>query len=173
MKWTKRDLLRLPKEGYEETLELTFDIQDIPKYMGITRIEACLAHVKLTFDAYAKHIMLDLKLKGSMVVPCSISFEDVNLPFDIKSTQVYALEGEQDESSIDYLEDELDLNEACLSRIWLEIPTQVISPRLKTWPHGDGWEVLDEATYQKRKQSTIDPRLEKLLVYQPENEEEV
>ncbi len=175
MKWTKRDLLRLPKEGYEESLELTFDAQDIPKFMGITRIDACLAHVKLTFDAYAKHILMELNLKGSMVVPCSVSFEDVNIPFDIKSTQVYALEGEQDDTSlaIDILDDELDLNEACLSLIWLEIPTTVISPKLQTWPHGEGWEVLDEASYQKRKQSEVDPRLEKLLAYQPENEEEV
>jgi uncharacterized protein len=173
MKWTKRDLQRLPKEGIQDRLNLTFGAEDIPAYMGISRIDHCLAQVKLSFDAYSKHIILDLDLSGSMIVPCSISFEEVTIPFDVKSTQVYAIEADAEATTLDILEDELDLMEVCLSRIWLEVPTQVVSPRLKTWPQGEGWEVLDETSYQARKQSTVDPRLEKLLAFKPENEEEV
>lgn len=174
MKWTKRELQRLPKEGLEESLELSFASEDIPEYMGIRRIESCQVTYQLQFDAYAQHVVLKLRLHGRMIVPCSISFEDVDLAFNTHSTQVYALEESTlDEQDILPMDEVLDLKQECLSLIWLEVPARVISPNLRELPKGEGWEVVDEQSYQQRKSSTIDPRLEKLMAYVPEDEEEV
>lgn len=174
MQWSKRELQRLPKEGIEGKLELSFSAEDIPTYTGIRRIERCGVVYQIQFDAYAQHVILRLSLEGTMVVPCSISFADVILPFDADTTHVYALEAESGlESELDFIDDGLNLKDACITQMWMQVPAQVISPDLKTLPKGQDWEVLDEYSYQQRKHSTIDPRLEKLMAYQPEDEEEV
>ena len=40
-------------------------------------------------------------------------------------------------------------------------------------PSGDGWEVLTEEEFGRRKEQKIDPRLAKILEYKAQDDEEV
>ena len=75
MKWAKRDLQRLPLEGEEIQVRLNFTEDEIPSYMNIRSVETCEVKAKLSYDVHSNLLMADLKCKGRMILPCSISFE--------------------------------------------------------------------------------------------------
>lgn len=174
MKWAKRDCQRLPLEGEEIQLSLNFTQDEIPTYMNIRRIEDCKGVAKLSYDVHSNLLIADLKLKGKMIIPCSISFVDVPISFNTKSKLVYSFDPVDDDSDIIPVDGEvLDFDPEILGLIWLEVPPLVISPRIKELPSGDGWEVLSEEEFGRRRNQKIDPRLSSILEYKAQDDEEV
>ena len=101
MKWAKRDLQRLPMEGEEIQVSLNFTEDEIPSYMNIRRVETCEVKAKLSYDVHSNLLMADLKCKGRMILPCSISFEDVPISFKTMSKLVYSFDPVEDDSWFD------------------------------------------------------------------------
>jgi len=87
---------------------------------------------------YEDNLTLDLDLVGKFVMPCSITFEDVEVPFECKI---------EDEILENSLKDEfyLDLLDILWENIVLEIPFNVIKEgaELKDL-QGEGWQVSKE-----------------------------
>jgi uncharacterized protein len=174
MKWAKRDCQRLPLEGEEIQLSLNFTQEEIPTYMNIRRIDDCLVKAKLSYDEHSDLLIVDINLKGKMIVPCSISFVDVPISFKTKSKLVYSFKPVEDDSDcIEVIGEVLDFDPDILGLIWLEVPPVVISPTIKKLPSGDGWEVLSEEEFRRRRDQKIDPRLSKILEYKAQDDEEV
>lgn len=174
MKWAKRDCQRLPLEGEEIQVSLNFTEDEIPAYMNIRRVESCEVKAKLSYDVHSNLLMADLKLKGKMILPCSISFVDVPISFKTTSKLVFSFDPVDEDSDIIMVDGEvLDFKPEILGLIWLEVPVVVISPRIKELPSGDGWEVLTEEEFGRRKEQKIDPRLAKILEYKAQDDEEV
>ena len=156
MKWAKRDLQRLPLEGEEIQVSLNFTEDEIPSYMNIRRVETCEVKAKLSYDVHSNLLMADLKCKGRMILPCSISFEDVPISFKTMSKLVYSFDPVEDDSDIIVVDGEvLDFKPEILGLIWLEVPAVVISPKIKKLPSGEGWEVLTEEEFANKKQELL------------------
>ena len=98
MKWAKRDCQRLPLEGEEIQVSLNFTQDEIPTYMNIRRIDKCEVSAKLSYDEHSNLLIADLKLKGKMILPCSISFVDVPVSFKTMSKLVYSFNPVDDDS---------------------------------------------------------------------------
>ena len=174
MKWAKRDLERLPLEGEEIQVSLNFTEDEIPAYMNMRRVESCEVNSNLSYDVHSNLLMADLNVKGKMILPCSISFVDVPISFKTTSKLVYSFNPVDDDSDIIVIDGEvLDFKPEVLGLIWLEVPAVVISKKIKELPSGEGWEVLTEEEFGRRKDQKIDPRLAKILEYKAQDDEEV
>ena len=85
---------------------------------------------------------LDLNIKGEMILPCSLTLEPVNYPFDIKI----------DENLDEFIENTkktqktIDILPIIWENILMEIPMKVISPKAKDMKtKGDGWELITDS----------------------------
>lgn len=89
-------------------------------------------------------IILELSIKGIMIVPCSISLEDVSYPFNIEIYEILdeSINGEYlkiDKNSIDILP-------LIWQNIVLEVPIKIISPNIdRSKLSGDGWIFKEES----------------------------
>ena len=85
---------------------------------------------------------LDLNIKGEMILPCSLTLEPVNYPFDIKI----------DENLDEFIENTkkaqktIDILPIIWENILMEIPMKVVSPNAKNIKtKGDGWELITDS----------------------------
>ena len=85
---------------------------------------------------------LDLNIKGEMILPCSLTLEPVNYPFDIKI----------DENLDEFIENTkktqktIDILPIIWENILMEIPMKVISPNAKNMKtKGEGWELITDS----------------------------
>ncbi len=88
-------------------------------------------------------ISLEMSIDGSMILPCSVSLEDVEHPFNIEIYEVL-----DEEINGEYLKIEknsVDIFKLIWQNILLEVPLKVISPNLnRDNIKGDGWTLKEE-----------------------------
>ncbi|MBQ9024017.1 MAG: DUF177 domain-containing protein [Bacilli bacterium] len=140
------------------------DIVNIDKdYLENTDIKD-ISEIKVSGDIrpYENNFELNLNIKCTLTLICSISLKDVKYDIDIDINEII---GESDESldieeNNKIINNSIDLIPIIWQNIILEVPLKVISPdvELKNLK-GDGWEFITE---EKVENTDIDPRLEKL-----------
>ncbi len=117
------NLVLIPKEYYEK--------------MGVKSMDK--VHVTGTASInYERNIELNLTVTGKFIIPCQISFEDVDVPFNTSFME------EIDENTVN---DEfyLDLLDILWENIVLEIPMRVVKEGVKIENlQGEGWELKEE-----------------------------
>ena len=111
--------------------------EDTYTKMGVRKMGPVLVKgvAKINYD---NNIEIDLNLEGNFIMPCSITFEDVIVPFKTK------IEEEIVENTLndDFF---LDLSDVLWENIVLEIPFNVVKEGAKiNCLHGDGWELKEE-----------------------------
>jgi uncharacterized protein len=157
VKWTKHELFALKEQELDFDSEISFT--EIPQHMDIRRLANVHVIGKLLYEKDTDHILAELKISGTMIVPCAISLEDVDYAFSTSAELIYGFSEEDDPDVFLISKDGLDLSEGILNAIWLERPIALVKPGLKSYPKGEGWAVMTEADYQKSKASESDPRL--------------
>ena len=104
-----------------------------------------------------------------MIVPCSITLEDVEYDFHTKSLEVFSFDKTEDEDVHEVKGDVVELLPVIFQLILMEVPLKVVKEGIKEYPKGDGWEVVKEEDYTKSKNDDIDPRLAKLKEFKLED----
>ncbi len=122
------------------SLPINEDIQipaDMYEKMGVLKMDTVSVNGIVSVN-YDDNIELNLHLKGSFVMPCAITGDEVNVPFECQ------IEDEISENSLNN-NFFLDLLDILWENIILEIPIRVIKEGAVT-KHlkGDGWEVAGE-----------------------------
>ena len=88
---------------------------------------------------YDDEVVLNLNLKGIMILPCAISLEDVSYNFE---TNIEDNLGKFDEI-IKNNKNSLEISNILWENIVLEIPLRVVKEGVKpTNTSGDGWELI-------------------------------
>ena len=88
---------------------------------------------------YEDEIILNLNLKGIMILPCAISLEDVLYKFE---TNIEENLGKFDEI-VKNNKNSLEISHILWENIVLEIPLRVVKEGIKpTNTSGDGWELI-------------------------------
>ena len=91
---------------------------------------------------YEDLIILNMSIKGTMVLPCSVSLVDVPHPFDI---EIYEDLSKENEEYLKIDKNSVDILPLIWQNIVLEIPLKVLSPNLdRSNIKGDGWKLVDE-----------------------------
>lgn len=140
------DEIEIDKNYLENT-----DIKDISK-----------VKVKGDITSYQNQYELNLNIKCTLILTCSISLKDVKYDINIDVNEVIG----EDFDSVDIEENNkiinntIDLIPIIWQNIILEVPLKVISPDVKSENiKGDGWKFVTEEEVMEK---DIDPRLEKL-----------
>ena len=76
--------------SFEE--ELTFPKEMFDGYTQINGLKDVIVSGTGNLDTKDKRLYVDLNIKGTMILPCALTLEDVDYPFDIDSTEVFSFE---------------------------------------------------------------------------------
>ena len=114
------DEVKFNQEYYQN-----LDIIDISPVKAIGALE-------LNYD---DEMILKCNMKGVFTIPCSVSLEPVEEPFEVNIEQII---GENDLKS----QINLDLSSILWENVVLEVPIKVIKKDIEvTFKKGDGWEL--------------------------------
>ena len=103
-----------------------------------------------------------------MIVPDSIMGEANEYPFVLEYNETYSFEVIDEEDTGVVSGEVIDLMDAIIDAILLEVPLEVSDVQEGEYPEGDGWKVYSEAEYQESRKDLIDPRLAKLKQFKSE-----
>ncbi|WP_078554879.1 YceD family protein [Bacillus alkalicellulosilyticus] len=165
MKWTIQQLNAQKNKGiqFNETLDLSDISKNDPQIRGISPVEVS-GEAVVSSDS----VTFQLHIKGTLILPCSRTLEDVELPFDIKTREMFRLhesvwedEGEDEIHTV--VGESIDLIPYIKEHILLEIPLQIFSDKEegKAPKSGEDWELFKEDEQKNR----IDPRLADLAKF--------
>ena len=96
-------------------------------------------------------------VKGEMILPCSITLEDVKYPFTLKIDEILSENEEDDEKYIKIFNNTIDIMPIIWQNIVMEIPLKVISPKVeKIKMEGDGWRLITDEERNREINSGLD-----------------
>ncbi len=173
MRWSKLDLLRASDNTIEFDEAISFGQEAFAKMTNLRGLTDVTVSGNIHYDLSSDLVYVNLDIEGVMVVPCSITLEDVEYDFHTNSLEVFSFDKvEKDEDIHETKGDIVELLPVIFQLIIMEIPLKIVKTDLKEYPSGNGWEVVKEEDYlrAKQEQSTIDPRLAKLKQFKLEDE---
>lgn len=168
MKWSKAQLINQGDQELTINEALTFD----PTSWTMDRLRD-LHNVTVTgtghYDPMLQRFEADLRVTGEMVVPCAVTLEDVTVPFETSSHEVFSFLPTEAEDVHSVKKDVLELCPVVFQLILAEVPLKVVKSGIQ-YPKGEGWEVIREEDYNRQKKDEIDPRLAKLKEFKFEDD---
>ena len=161
MKWSRAQLLQAENCTiyFDETID--FGPEIFAKMNQIRGLQDVTVSGNVHYDTASERVFADLDIEGVMIVPCSITLEDVEYDFHTKSLEVFSFDKVDDEDVHEVKGDVVELLPVVFQLILMEVPLKVVKKGLKQYPKGDGWEVVKEEDYIKEKSKEIDQRLSK------------
>ena len=171
LKWSKSELLNSPNETVSFDDAITFEPQVFAKINHLRGLQDVEVSGRLHYDTTSDLATCEFEVSGVMIVPCSITNEDVEYPFHFDAMQTYAFHKVSKDADIEEVKgDVVELLPSIFQHIILEIPLKVVKEGIKEYPKGNGWEVVSEADYVDAKKDEIDPRLAKLREFKIEED---
>lgn len=145
--------------------ELTFPSELFEKYTQINNLKDVVVSGTGNLDTRDKRLYVELNIKGTMILPCALTLEDVDYPFDIHSTEIFSFEKPDPLEDVhETKRDVVDLTPVVFENIMLEVPMRVVKDDANIKESGKGWKILDSLSSEKD-EDYIDPRLAKLKDY--------
>ena len=161
VKWTKTELYQTSGTDFEFEEDLKFDSSAFDSINRLTNLLNVNVFGHCCYDSHSKRFEIQLEITGEMVIPCAITLEDVTIPFDIESCEIFSFDQSDDENIHFCKKNWIDLNPIVFQLILAEVPVKVVKNDI-SYPKGDGWEIITEQDYLNSKIDEIDPRLAKL-----------
>ncbi len=165
MKWNLQWITK-QKDGrfeFEETITFPSDI--FHNLSQINGLKDVFVSGNGRLDMKHQQLFVDFSVKGQMILPCAVSLEDVDYPFEIDSSVIFAFyKPQEDEDYIEVKRDTVDLTPVIFQEIMMEIPMRVVKDGATLKTEGRGWKVLSEDD-KGDDEDYIDPRLAKLKDY--------
>ena len=127
---TFNEVISLDEEMYKDT-----DIR------SLSPLDVSINIHRVTDSDYS----MDLNIKGTMILPCSVTLKDVNYPFEVKTELKVSNNDENDEEYVKIMQNNIDIIPIIWQNIVLEIPLRVVSEDISDSPiEGDGWKLIRE-----------------------------
>ena len=116
--------------------KVTFPREDLEK-AGILDMDEVSVKGEITNNR--EENILNLTIKGKMILPCNLTLEPVDYPFSIEIEENLNEIIENSQKTIDILP-------IIWENILMEIPMRVVSPKAKNMKtKGDGWELISDS----------------------------
>lgn len=164
VKFTKREFLNAPLGKIHIDEWIAVEENDFLHHTQVKSIPKVHVTGELQYDG-STLVYSNLELEGVMIIPDSITLEDLEVEFDTESHEVYSFspikDRENEEDIIVVKKDTIDINPEILQAVLYEAPMALTRLPREEYPKGEGWQVIsDQDAHQKDDQ--IDPRWEKL-----------
>ena len=144
---------------------LTFPSELFDQYAQINDLKDIIVSGTGNLDLKDKRLYVDLNIKGTMILPCAMTLENVDYRFEINSTEVFAFDKPSALEDVhEVKKDIVDLTPVVFENIMLEVPMRVVKDDARIKSEGKGWKILDSSASDKNEEY-IDPRLAKLKDY--------
>lgn len=169
MKWSRLQILQAENQTISFDESIDFEPAAFAKMTQIRGLHDVTVSGNVHYDTASERVFADLDIEGVMIVPCSITLEDVEYDFHTKSLEVFSFDKVDDEDVHEVKGDVVELLPVVFQLILMEVPLKVVKKGLKQYPKGDGWEVVKEEDYKKSEKKDIDPRLAKLKEFKVED----
>ena len=140
---------------------------EIRDNLFLRRLENVEGDISFYYGA-DEELRISYSLKGTMICPCAISLEDVEVPFFLKEDEP-VVHKEEEEGFL--LNESIEAEELAAHIILPEAPIKVVKKEKIEYSRGDGWSFVSEEEYNASKKDEIDPRLQKLKEYRFEEED--
>jgi uncharacterized protein len=167
VKWTREQLLQ-----DEQNVAFDEDVKIENAVFAENTLINAVKDVHVDGSGYLddenERFYVKLHVTGTMLCPDAITNEDVEVPFDTDSSETYVFGEAEDDSERVVTDEVIDLTDAVIDDILLEVPLQVTDTAEDEYPEGDGWKVYSEAEYQESRKDQDDPRLAKLKQFKNE-----
>lgn len=167
MKWTKKELIALQEVTFDEDIE--FDKEALKNNQLLLDVKDLHLEGDGYFNDYEDKFEVGLHITGTLVCPCAISNQPVDVDLDSLYHETFVFHEEENLDVHVVKNDIVELLPIVFQLINLDVPLRVVSDDLKDYPSGEGWRVLSEAEYQKAKHDQVDPRLAKLKEFKAED----
>lgn len=167
LKWNLQWILKQKNNcfDFDETLNFPSEMfHNLSQINGLSEIHVT-SHGQ--YDQKSRQLYIEYQINGEMILPCAISLEDVDYPFEIVSSSIFAFyKPEFEEDVIEVKRDIVDLTPVIFQEIMLDVPMRVVKEDAVLQTQGKGWKVLDESdVYDSSDEEEIDPRLAVLKDY--------
>ena len=140
------DITRLQNRTLDELVYddiVTLD-SELYKDTDIIRLSQVNVHAVIKRITDSSYNMM-LNIKGTMVLPCSITLKEVDYPFDINTEVKLSNDDEDFEEYVKISQNNIDIISIIWQNIVLEIPLRVVSEDIDdSLTSGDGWKLIRE-----------------------------
>lgn len=171
MKWSIHQLQRYRQGAmpFDESVNLEAVKKRNPEIREIKPV-----HVTGSCTIGSKKISCRFKLEGTMILPCSRTWEDVEFPFSIESDEQFSWDEDTlatDDEIHPAVGDVIDPTPVFEELVLLEVPLQVYSEDADDLQKasGKGWSYATDEEYyaklRKEQETKIDPRLADLAKF--------
>lgn len=115
-----------------------------------------------SLDVKAKKLYLDFTITGTMILPCALTLEEVEYPFDTHCVEVFSFEKPDPLEDVrEVKNDVVYLTPVVFENIMLDVPMRVVKEQASIQEEGKGWKIFDKDS-EALDEEYIDPRLAKL-----------
>ena len=169
MKYARADFLRAKDNTISIDEVISFEPEAFARLHNIRSVPSVHVSGEIHYDVVSERAYADLSITGVMIVPCSITLDDVEVSFHSESEEVFSFVKCSDEDVHEAKGDIVELLPVIFQQILMEIPLKVVKPGIEEYPEGEGWKVIREEDFREEKKNEIDPRLAKLREFKAED----
>ena len=145
--------------------EVDIPVYEVEDNIFLRRLENVEGEIAFWYDA-SEDLIIRYDLQGTMICPCAVSLEDVEVPFDLSEEDIVTFEEEKEGF---FIGGDVEIEEFVYNIILPEVPIKVVKKGKIEYSSGDGWAFTSEEGF---KEEHLDPRLAKLREYTFTEEEE-
>ena len=170
MKWSITQLRKFQDKPFEFNQTVNFD--HLVKSLDLIDLSDIDVEGELTVKS--NEVIADMHITGTYTMACARTIVPVEVPIDIKSQEIFDLEGyeylsddeENDEHYHDASDGMINLKDIAEELVIVEKPMRAFANDSdQMLREGNGWEVIDEeeaVELAEEETKQIDPRLQKL-----------
>ncbi|MGI2263001.1 MULTISPECIES: YceD family protein [unclassified Staphylococcus] len=170
MKWSITQLRKFQDKPFEFHQTVNFD--HLVKSLDLIDLSDIDVEGELTVKS--NEVIADMHITGTYTMACARTLVPVEVPIDIKSQEIFDLEGneyisddEEDEHYHDVTDGMINLKDIAEELVIIEKPMRAFANNSdQMLREGNGWEVIDEEQAvelaEEEETEQIDPRLQKL-----------
>ena len=176
MKWSITQLRKYQGKPFEFNEKANFD--DLIEPLGLIDLSEMNIEGELTIKS--NEVIADMHVTGTYTMPCARTLVPVDVPLDVRTSEIFDLEGYNSYTEEEVDEDEhyhlvtdgmINIKDIAEELVIIEKPMRAYSEHSdQMLTEGNGWEVIDEdqlTEVQKEQDSDseqrkVDPRLQKL-----------
>ncbi|MET3575857.1 DUF177 domain-containing protein [Bhargavaea ullalensis] len=162
MKWTIRQLLKHRQGGMpvDGTADLSAVKERNPEIRGISPVR-----VTGSCTVGSGSMTCRFRLEGTLTLPESRTWEDIDYPFEIETDEQFVWEGytaTEDDSVHEVTGEVVDPTSVFEELVLLEVPIQILADEAAKPLEGKGWSFASEEEFTARREEEkpkVDPRL--------------
>ena len=168
MRYSKADFLQAENNTIALDEDISFEPEAFARMHHIRSVPRVHVSGEIHYDVVSERVYADLSVTGVMIVPCSITLEDVEVEFHSDASEQFSFVKCDDADVHETKGDVVELLPVIFQLILMEVPLKVVKPGIGEYPQGNGWKVIKEEDLRKEKEHEIDPRLAKLREFKVE-----